>query len=270
MSSCLALIVAAGRGDRFGGDIPKQYLRLGGRSILRRTVDAFRDHPAISDVQVVIQPAHREMYDEAVAGMDLPPPIYGAASRQGSTRAGLEAWSGAMPGKVLIHDAVRPFADHATIERVLKAWDEAPAAVPGLVVTDTLRRGTEGLSAGTVDRAGLWRMQTPQGFDFATILAAHRATTREGLHRRRRDPGGRGRAGQDRAGTHRQPQDHDAGRPGGSGAHPDERTGRYSHRIWFRRAPVRAGKPRLSSAGWRFRSTGGRSAIPMPMSDCTR
>ncbi len=179
MGSCLALLVAAGRGERFGGSVPKQYLELGGRPILRHAVEAFLRHPEITTVQVVIQPEHREMYDKATAGLDLPPPVMGAQSRQNSTRAGLEAWAGSMPDTVLIHDAVRPLADQATISRVIEALKTAPAVVPGLPVTETLRRATDGLSNGTVDRTGLWRMQTPQGFDFRTILEAHRTATRD-------------------------------------------------------------------------------------------
>jgi 2-C-methyl-D-erythritol 4-phosphate cytidylyltransferase/2-C-methyl-D-erythritol 2,4-cyclodiphosphate synthase len=175
MTECLALIVAAGSGTRFGSAVPKQYLDLGGISVLRRSVLAFLDHPRVTTVQVVIQPAHREWYDRAVEGLDLPAPVYGAASRQGSTRAGLEAHGGNAPDIVLIHDAVRPMIDAGTIDRVIDALQVDVGAVPCLAVADTLRRGDNGVSLGTVDRKGLWRTQTPQGFRFATILDAHRA-----------------------------------------------------------------------------------------------
>jgi 2-C-methyl-D-erythritol 4-phosphate cytidylyltransferase/2-C-methyl-D-erythritol 2,4-cyclodiphosphate synthase len=188
MTSCIALIVAGGRGERFGAEIPKQYRRLGGVPVLRRSVLAFLGHPAVSGVQVVIRPEHRDLYEEAVAGLSLPPPVEGGAERQDSVRAGLErlAASPAPPDLVLVHDAARPLVDAATIGRVAAALAEAPAAVAAVPVTDTLRRvadgGPEGgPGAGTVPRDGLWRAQTPQGFRFAGILAAHRAHAGEAL-----------------------------------------------------------------------------------------
>jgi 2-C-methyl-D-erythritol 4-phosphate cytidylyltransferase/2-C-methyl-D-erythritol 2,4-cyclodiphosphate synthase len=181
MKRCMALIVAAGRGDRYGSPVPKQYLELGGKVILRRTVEAFLAHPAVNEVRVVIQPDHRAYYDAAVAGLSLPEPVVGAASRQASTHAGLEAVAEDPPAIVLIHDAVRPLVDAETISRVIDALNEGYAVVPGLATTDTLRRAEGGLSQGTVDRTNLWRMQTPQGFDFKRILAAHRASAGQEL-----------------------------------------------------------------------------------------
>jgi 2-C-methyl-D-erythritol 4-phosphate cytidylyltransferase/2-C-methyl-D-erythritol 2,4-cyclodiphosphate synthase len=175
-----ALIVAAGRGERLGGDVPKQYLRLAGRPMLCRTVAAMRGHPAVGLVQVVIDPAHGESYAAAVAGLDLPTPVPGGASRQASVRAGLEALAEREPDYVLIHDAARPFASPALIGRVLAALDEAPGALPAVPVTDSLRRAEGGRIVGEVDRAGLVAAQTPQGFRFAEILAAHRAAAADG------------------------------------------------------------------------------------------
>lgn len=183
MTACMALLVAAGSGARFGGDIPKQYRDLAGRPILRRTAEAFLGHPAVAGVRVVINPAHRALYDAAVAGLGLPEPVAGGASRQDSGRLGLEALSGpgAPPAFVLIHDAARPLVTGATIARVRAALDRGPAAIAAVPVTDTLKRSAEGISAGTVDRTGLWRAQTPQGFRYAEILAAHRALAGAGL-----------------------------------------------------------------------------------------
>jgi 2-C-methyl-D-erythritol 4-phosphate cytidylyltransferase/2-C-methyl-D-erythritol 2,4-cyclodiphosphate synthase len=176
-------LVAAGSGARFGGDIPKQYRDLAGRTILRRTAEAFLGHPAISGVRVVINPAHCDLYDAAVAGLDLPEPVAGGATRQESGRLGLEALAdtGAPPTFVLIHDAARPLVSAATIARVRAALDRGPAAIAAVPVTDTLKRGVEDISAGTVDRSGLWRAQTPQGFRYAAILAAHRSLAGQGL-----------------------------------------------------------------------------------------
>ncbi len=182
MTGCVALIVAAGSGQRFGGDIPKQYRDLAGAAVLRRTVEALRGHPGVSGVRVVINPAHRDLYDRAVAGLDLPEPVAGGATRHDSVRHGLEALAAQppCPAQVLIHDAARPLVDAATIDRVRAALEDGPAAIAAVPVTDTLKRGgPEGRIAGTVDRAGLWRAQTPQGFRFEAILAAHRALTAE-------------------------------------------------------------------------------------------
>lgn len=172
---CIALIVAGGSGQRFGAERPKQYLDLLGKPILRRTVDAFLSHPRITGVQVVIDPAWRAQYDRAVAGLTLPEPVTGGATRQDSVRNGLEALAAlaAPPARVLIHDAARPLTDAATIGAVIDALDETPGAVAAVPVADTLKRGARGLVGATVDRDGLWRAQTPQGFRFADILSAH-------------------------------------------------------------------------------------------------
>ncbi|WP_158045540.1 bifunctional 2-C-methyl-D-erythritol 4-phosphate cytidylyltransferase/2-C-methyl-D-erythritol 2,4-cyclodiphosphate synthase [Skermanella pratensis] len=176
MTSCVALIVAAGSGERFGGDRPKQYQDLGSRAVLHHTVGAFLRHPGVDAVQVVIQPGHRELYDAAVAGLDLPEPVAGGATRQESVRLGLErlAARDPAPAFVLIHDAARPLVGEATIRAVRDRLDEVPAAIAAVPVTDTLKRATGGLVSGTVERAGLWRAQTPQGFRFQEILRAHR------------------------------------------------------------------------------------------------
>ncbi len=184
MPSCIALIVAAGSGERFGGELPKQYLKLAGQPLLRRAIEAFRVHPAVGGVQVVYQPAHRNLYDEAVAGFGLPEPVAGGATRQESGRFGLERLAespGGPPDLVLIHDAARPLVDADTISRVVAALEGAPAAIAAVPVIDTLKKGVDGFTAGTVDRAGLWRAQTPQGFRFSSILEAHRRLAGAGL-----------------------------------------------------------------------------------------
>jgi len=104
---CIALIVAAGQGIRAGEGLPKQYRQLVGRPVLRRSIDAFLQHPAISQVQVVISSEHRELYDAAVKDLRLPDPVMGGATRQDSVRLGLEALSKDPPALVLIQDAAR-------------------------------------------------------------------------------------------------------------------------------------------------------------------
>ncbi|HUL10321.1 MAG TPA: bifunctional 2-C-methyl-D-erythritol 4-phosphate cytidylyltransferase/2-C-methyl-D-erythritol 2,4-cyclodiphosphate synthase [Candidatus Acidoferrum sp.] len=174
MTNAIALIVAAGSGTRLGGDVPKQYLPLAGRAVLRHSVETFLRHPAISGVRVVISAEHRALYDSAVAGLAILPPVPGGASRQDSVRNGLKSLADLRPDRVLIHDAARPFLTGDIIDRTLAALDEAPGAVVAVPVTDTLKRGHDGRVAGTVDRSALWRAQTPQGFRYADIVAAHR------------------------------------------------------------------------------------------------
>ncbi|KAA0598805.1 2-C-methyl-D-erythritol 4-phosphate cytidylyltransferase/2-C-methyl-D-erythritol 2,4-cyclodiphosphate synthase [Azospirillum lipoferum] len=174
--TCIALIVAGGSGQRFGAERPKQYLDLAGKPVLRRTVEAFLRHPQVTGVRVVIDPAWREVYDAAVSGLGLPVPVAGGASRQDSVRNGLEALAtDRVPDLVLIHDAARPLIDEATISAVIDALDSTPGAIAAVPVADTLKRGNSGAITGTVDREGLWRAQTPQGFRFPAILKAHRA-----------------------------------------------------------------------------------------------
>ncbi len=170
-----ALIVAAGRGSRLGGPTPKQYREVGGAAVLRHTVLAFRRHPAISRIQVVIHPDDVPLYAAAMAGLDLPPPVLGGATRQDSVCRGLEALASSMPATVLIHDAVRPFVAPETISAVIAALAVHRAVIAGLPVVDTLKRCRGDLVSETLDRAGVWRAQTPQGFRFADILAAHHA-----------------------------------------------------------------------------------------------
>jgi 2-C-methyl-D-erythritol 4-phosphate cytidylyltransferase / 2-C-methyl-D-erythritol 2,4-cyclodiphosphate synthase len=179
----IALIVAGGRGMRAGGGVPKQYRELHGVPMLRHSVIAFRDHPRIDGVRVVIHPDDRALYEQAVAGLDILPPAHGGPARQDSVRFGLESLAELQPTNVLIHDGARPYVDPALITRVLDALASGPGAIPALPVTDTLKRGRGAAGdahptiAATVDRSGLWRAQTPQGFRFDSILAAHRAAS---------------------------------------------------------------------------------------------
>ena len=173
MSSVYALVVAAGRGSRFGATLPKQYLPLGGVGVLRHAVAALSDHPRISNVLVTIRPEDRALFDSAVAGLCLLPPVAGGSTRQDSVRLGLEALAMYHPEHVLIHDAARPFPDARLIDRVIDALERAPAAIPCLPLRDTIKCGEDGFIRATIDRSALWRAQTPQGFHFAAILAAH-------------------------------------------------------------------------------------------------
>jgi 2-C-methyl-D-erythritol 4-phosphate cytidylyltransferase/2-C-methyl-D-erythritol 2,4-cyclodiphosphate synthase len=174
MAGTVALIVSAGSGQRFGGEIPKQYMELGGGAILRHAAEVFLRHPAVDAVRVVIGADHRDSYDRAVEGLSLLSPVDGGASRQGSVFNGLESLIDLNPDRVMIHDAARPFVSAGVIDRVLDALTRAPGAVPALPVADTLKRVRDEIVAETVDRRELWRAQTPQAFRYPEILAAHR------------------------------------------------------------------------------------------------
>lgn len=173
MARIAILIVAAGKGERVGGSIPKQYAPLLGQPMLRRSIEAFNGLED-SVVQVMIGPGQAELYRGATQGCDARPPEVGGATRQESVRRGLEALTADGPAFVLIHDAARPLVSRRLIDGVIAALAAgADAAVPLLPVADTLRKQENGKWI-TVPRAGLLRAQTPQGFRFAAILKAHR------------------------------------------------------------------------------------------------
>jgi 2-C-methyl-D-erythritol 4-phosphate cytidylyltransferase/2-C-methyl-D-erythritol 2,4-cyclodiphosphate synthase len=169
----IALIVAAGRGSRFGATAPKQYVDLAGKPVLRHSLDTFAWHPKVGGVRVVIHADDRALYDLATSGLSLLPPVTGGATRQESVRRGLESLNDLKPDHVLIHDAARPLIDAGLIDRMLAALDRAPGAIPALPVADTVKRAIGGQIAETLDRRNLWRAQTPQAFRYGDIMAAH-------------------------------------------------------------------------------------------------
>ncbi|HEX5078604.1 MAG TPA: 2-C-methyl-D-erythritol 4-phosphate cytidylyltransferase, partial [Geminicoccaceae bacterium] len=116
MANCVGLVVASGRGERFGGALPKQYRRLAGRPVLRHCLEAFAGHPRIDAVRAVIHPDDRALYDEAAEGLDLLEPAHGGPARQDSVRLGLESLLADPPELVLIHDGVRALVDPALID----------------------------------------------------------------------------------------------------------------------------------------------------------
>jgi len=180
-----ALILAAGRGTRARGSRPKQYLTIAGVPVLAHAMRVFLAHPDIALVAVVIAREDEALYKAAVAGLadgKLLTPIRGGATRQASVGNGLRALSAHLPDRVLIHDAARPFVTRDIIDRVLGALAQSPGAIAALPLADTLKAaGPGGRIAATVDRAGLWRAQTPQGFRFGDILAAHERARAAGL-----------------------------------------------------------------------------------------
>ncbi|MEE2952514.1 MAG: bifunctional 2-C-methyl-D-erythritol 4-phosphate cytidylyltransferase/2-C-methyl-D-erythritol 2,4-cyclodiphosphate synthase [Pseudomonadota bacterium] len=180
-----ALVVAGGRGERAGphADGPKQFRRIGGVAVLLRTLRLFAAHPRISDLILVGHAEDRERIFDLLAGTDLSERVDlvdGGPSRQASVANGLQAMERRAPDAVLIHDAVRPFVDAALIDRVIAAIEPSAGALPVVAVADTLKAGKDGLVVRTVDRAGLYAAQTPQGFPFSPILEAHLKAARSG------------------------------------------------------------------------------------------
>lgn len=179
MTGCAALVLAGGSGSRFGGETPKQYQSLAGKAVLRHAVDAFRTHPKVDFVRVVLRPGDQAHYDTSlddIAGEPgILPPVDGGETRQDSTRLGLQSLKDLNPDMVLIHDGARPFPNGDLISRTLTALKDHPGIIPALPISDTVKRaeGKENLITGTIDRSGLWRAQTPQAFRYRDILAAH-------------------------------------------------------------------------------------------------
>lgn len=169
-----AIVVAAGKGIRAGGTVPKQFAMLCGKSMISHSVGALFSHPAVTDITVVTgagqEDQAREKLGDSVGFVRL---VSGGAERRDSVRAGLEALADKGVTRVLIHDAARPFLPATVIDALLAALDHAPGAVPFLPVADTLAKG-DAILGDNVPRAGLNRIQTPQAFHFDAILAAHR------------------------------------------------------------------------------------------------
>jgi 2-C-methyl-D-erythritol 4-phosphate cytidylyltransferase/2-C-methyl-D-erythritol 2,4-cyclodiphosphate synthase len=182
MGGAAAIIVAAGRGERAGEGLPKPYRPLSGAPVIRRTIEAFAARPEISAVVVVIAEGHRPLYDAAVAGLAHPPlvapplVVLGGATRTASVRAGLEALAKAAPEFVLIHDAARPFAAPALIDRVEAGLLGADGIVPALPIADAIKAvDAQGRVGGDAPRSALRAVQTPQGFRYGPLLEAYRA-----------------------------------------------------------------------------------------------
>ena len=175
MLEVAAVVVAAGRGARAGGDLPKQFRRIGGQSMLARTLSMLVEHGEVGVVQPVIHPDDLVLFQDVAAGIDVLPPVFGGATRQASVRAGLEALVARKPDIVLIHDAARPFASSDLVSRAIDATAQSGAAIPALPVTDTVKSvDASGNVDNTLDRSALRLIQTPQGFGFSALLAAHR------------------------------------------------------------------------------------------------
>ena len=164
-----ALIVAAGKGERLGGGLPKQYRLLGGKPVLRWAVESLIRHPAVQRARVVIGKGHQELAAAALRGLDVGDFVEGGEDRADSVRAGLAGVTGEA---VLVHDAARPFCPAAVIDRLVASLEFYEGAAPVLPVGDTLARADTALE-DAVDRTGLVRVQTPQAFRLDDLRAAY-------------------------------------------------------------------------------------------------
>jgi 2-C-methyl-D-erythritol 4-phosphate cytidylyltransferase/2-C-methyl-D-erythritol 2,4-cyclodiphosphate synthase len=167
--SVTALIVAAGKGERLGGGIPKQYRMISGKPLLRWAVEPFLQHAAVMDVRVVIGAGQEQLAAAALDGLAIGTPIEGGVERAGSVCAGLKA---IQADAVLIHDAARPFCPAEVIDRLVASLEFHDGAAPVLPVGDTLARASDQLDEA-VDRSGLVRVQTPQAFRTEALLKAY-------------------------------------------------------------------------------------------------
>lgn len=170
-----ALIVAAGKGERLGGGLPKQYRLLGGKPMLRRAVEALIGHSAIARVRVVIGRGQEELAGQALAGLDVGDFIEGGMERADSVRAGLSRIEG---DAVLVHDAARPFCPPQVVDRLLAPLEFFDGAAPVLPVGDTLAKASDTLGEA-VDRQGTVRVQTPQAFRLVALQGAYERWTGE-------------------------------------------------------------------------------------------
>lgn len=179
--SCGIVIVAAGRGERAGSqqDGPKQYRLVGGRPVISHTLDVFATWPRQKTIVVVIHPDDEALFQQALGHLAdnrrTVTLVHGGPTRQLSVLAGLKALEASRITHVMIQDAVRPFVDHALLDRCFSALaDGAEAVLPAVAVADTLKRGSpDGKVVDTVSRTGLFAAQTPQCFRFEPILSAH-------------------------------------------------------------------------------------------------
>lgn len=165
-----AIIVAAGKGERAGTSLPKQFVSIGGQTLLAHAVSTLSRHPRISKTVVVLADGQKDLAERALANLKVDALVTGGAERQHSVAAGLAEVGDA--GFVLIHDAARPFLPSSVIDRLIEALDTADGAVPGLSVVDTLAKADHALG-DVVDRSGLVRIQTPQAFRTDVLRESH-------------------------------------------------------------------------------------------------
>ncbi len=169
----VAILLAAGQGTRFGAERPKQYLEIAGKPVLRHAAEALLAEGLVATLQPVCPAGQQAVLADMLHGLPSLPPVVGGTSRAASVRAGLAALAARAPDVVLVHDSARPVVPAGSVAALLRALENAPGAIPAQPVSDTLKRGRDGMIEATVPRAGLFRAQTPQAFRFATLVEAH-------------------------------------------------------------------------------------------------
>lgn len=176
----LAIVVAAGRGERMAGGRPKAFLPLAGQPILLRAVRSFQQAPSIDGIVAVVPGSEIAAARSLLAGLDkLRAVVGGGARRQDSVREGMKQAPAGFDGIVLVHDAARPLVEPALIEAVVVAARSHGAALPVLELADTIKRIDAGRVVGTVDRDGLAAAQTPQGFRYRLLAQAYELAFRD-------------------------------------------------------------------------------------------
>ena len=177
-----AIVVAAGRGTRFGGDLPKQFLKIEGKTVLEKAIDAFESHTCVDNIIVVTGEDFLVMCRDLCSKFRKVREILpGGKERQDSVREGLNKVN---DGLVLVHDGARPFVSAEIIDSVLKEAYNQGAAVPCIAIKDTVRQADEGLEgpSRTLDRSTLFGVQTPQGFEVDILKSAFEDAYRHGYY----------------------------------------------------------------------------------------
>jgi 2-C-methyl-D-erythritol 4-phosphate cytidylyltransferase len=164
--STVAIIVAAGKGNRAGGKVPKQWRTIGGKLVVDWSIDAFKNHELVDNVIVVLPPNKTLHRNDVIT-------CAGGHSRSLSVYNGLIAAKNLSPDKVLIHDVARPAVSEDIITNIILAINEETGAAPGLPISDAIWKVSDGEIEKTLDRNFIFRAQTPQGFPYSKILKAH-------------------------------------------------------------------------------------------------
>ena len=174
----IALIVAAGRGKRFDSEKPKQYQYLGSKAVLTHSLESMINHPLINEVRVIIHPEDMSLYNEVTEGLDLLDPVFGGKTRQESVLSGLESIKARKPEIVIIHDAARPFVTDEIISSAIENLyfsQGAQGAIAAIEISDSLKKVSDNIITGNINRENIWRAQTPQVFRFNEIYKAHKS-----------------------------------------------------------------------------------------------
>ena len=164
--STVAIIVAAGKGNRAGGKVPKQWRTIGGKLVVDWSIDAFKNHELVDNVIVVLPPNKTLHRNDVIT-------CAGGHSRSLSVYNGLIAAKNLSPDKVLIHDVARPAVSEDIITDIILAINEETGAAPGLPISDAIWKVSDGEIEKILDRNFIFRAQTPQGFPYSKILKAH-------------------------------------------------------------------------------------------------